>query len=77
MIFSWGNTRLVLGDDGQKKVLPADEGKFDPKSIPLKKWSDHENEVWETGSAETKSTAITASTTHRTSSGMFTPLHLF
>ncbi|KAI9264665.1 chitin synthase-domain-containing protein [Helicostylum pulchrum] len=71
--FSWGNTRLVLDDDGQKKVLPADEGKFDPKSIPLKKWSDHENEVWETGSAETKGTTITSSTTQRTTSGMIPP----
>ncbi|EPB90320.1 hypothetical protein HMPREF1544_02845 [Mucor circinelloides 1006PhL] len=68
--FSWGNTRLVLGDDGQKKVLPADEGKFDPKSIPLKKWSDHENELWETGSAETRGTTITSSTTRRTASGL-------
>lgn len=71
--FSWGNTRLVLGDDGQKKVLPADEGKFDPKSIPLKKWSDHENEVWETGSVETKETTITSSTTHRTATGIMPP----
>ncbi|KAI8646031.1 chitin synthase-domain-containing protein [Parasitella parasitica] len=68
--FSWGNTRLVLGDDGQKKMLPADEGKFDPKSIPLKKWSDHENELWETGSAETRGTTITSSTTRRTASGL-------
>jgi chitin synthase len=69
--FSWGNTRLVLGDDGQKKVLPADEGKFDPKSVPLKKWSDHENEVWETGSSETKGTILTSSsTTHRSVGAM-------
>jgi chitin synthase len=68
--FSWGNTRVVLGDDGQKKVLPSDEGKFDPKSIPLKKWSDHENELWESGSVETKGTSVTSSTTRRTASGM-------
>ncbi|KAI7902715.1 P-loop containing nucleoside triphosphate hydrolase protein [Cokeromyces recurvatus] len=68
--FSWGNTRVVLGDDGQKKVLTVEEGKFDPKSIPLKKWNEHENEIWETGSVETKGTAITASTTHRTAAGV-------
>ncbi|KAI9485691.1 MAG: chitin synthase-domain-containing protein [Benjaminiella poitrasii] len=68
--FSWGNTRVVLGDDGMKKVLPVDEGKFDPKSIPLKKWSEHENELWETGSAETKGTTITASTARRTAAGI-------
>ncbi|KAI8988154.1 chitin synthase-domain-containing protein [Mycotypha africana] len=68
--FSWGNTRVVLGDDGSKKVLPTDEGNFDPKSIPLKKWSDHENELWETGSAETKGTTITSSTIRRTANGL-------
>ena len=24
-----------------------DEGKFDPRSIPLKSWNDHENELWD------------------------------
>jgi hypothetical protein len=24
-----------------------DEGKFDPKSIPLKSWNDYENELWD------------------------------
>jgi chitin synthase len=32
----------------------------------LKKWIDHENELWETGSAETKGTSLTSSTTRRT-----------
>ncbi|CEG77941.1 Putative Chitin synthase [Rhizopus microsporus] len=68
--FSWGNTRVVLGEDGQKKVLPADEGTFDPKAIPLKKWSDHENELWESGSVETKGTTIT-STSRRTANNPY------
>ncbi|KAL0092090.1 chitin synthase-domain-containing protein, partial [Phycomyces blakesleeanus] len=63
--FSWGNTRVVVGEGGQKKALPVDEGRFDPKTIPLKKWSDHENEIWESGSIETKVTAVTA-TSRRT-----------
>ncbi|KAI8376017.1 chitin synthase-domain-containing protein [Radiomyces spectabilis] len=63
--FSWGNTRLVVGEDGQKKALPVDEGHFDPKTIPLKKWNDHESELWETGSIETKGTSVTA-TSRRT-----------
>ncbi|KAG0202582.1 hypothetical protein BGX28_004928 [Mortierella sp. GBA30] len=48
--FSWGNTRLVVGEKGRKKAVSADqmEGKmFDPKSIPQKKWSDYEQELWE------------------------------
>jgi len=44
--FSWGSTRLVVGDKG-KKVVIHDEGKFDPKSIPLKSWNDYENELWD------------------------------
>lgn len=72
--FSWGNTRVVLGDDGQKKLLPADEGKFDPKCIPLKKWSDHENELWESGSVETKGTTITSASRRTTgNNGPYTP----
>ncbi|KAI9591605.1 chitin synthase-domain-containing protein [Syncephalis fuscata] len=40
--FSWGNTRLVVGDKGDKKYISADNEKFDPRSIPRKKWSDYE-----------------------------------
>lgn len=39
--FSWGSTRLVVGDRG-KKIVIHDEGKFDPKSIPMKSWNDYE-----------------------------------
>lgn len=39
--FSWGSTRLVVGEKG-KKIVIHDEGKFDPKSIPLKSWNDYE-----------------------------------
>ncbi|RXW18316.1 hypothetical protein EST38_g7538 [Candolleomyces aberdarensis] len=44
--FSWGQTRMVLGESG-KKLIVHDEGKFDPKAIPLKSWSDYENELWD------------------------------
>ncbi|KAI0074333.1 glycosyltransferase family 2 protein [Panus rudis PR-1116 ss-1] len=44
--FSWGQTRIVLGESG-KKLVVHDEGKFDPRSIPLKSWSDYENELWD------------------------------
>ncbi|KXN87631.1 Chitin synthase 8 [Leucoagaricus sp. SymC.cos] len=44
--FSWGQTRIVLGESG-KKVVVHDEGKFDPRAIPLKSWSDYENELWD------------------------------
>jgi len=45
--FSWGNTRLVVGDKGKKKFVAEEEDKFDPKSIPRKKWQEHEQEMWE------------------------------
>ncbi|KAJ7164534.1 glycosyltransferase family 2 protein [Mycena filopes] len=44
--FSWGQTRVVLGESG-KKMIVHDEGKFDPRVIPLKSWSDYENELWD------------------------------
>ncbi|KAK5369573.1 hypothetical protein LTR20_006298 [Exophiala xenobiotica] len=44
--FSWGNTRLVTGEMG-KQVLISDEGKFDPDSIPKKKWEEYQAELWD------------------------------
>jgi len=44
--FSWGSTRLVVGEKG-KKIVIHDEGKFDPRSIPLKSWNDYEDELWD------------------------------
>jgi len=44
--FSWGNTRVVTGEKGRKVVI-TDEGKFDPESIPHKKWEEYQAELWE------------------------------
>lgn len=44
--FSWGNTRLVTGENG-KQILISDEGKFDPDSIPKKKWEEYQAELWD------------------------------
>ena len=44
--FSWGNTRVVTGEKG-KKVVITDEGKFDPSTIPRKKWEEYQAELWE------------------------------
>ena len=48
--FSWGNTRMVTGEKG-KQVLVSDEGKFDPDSIPKKRWEEYQAELWEAASA--------------------------
>jgi chitin synthase len=44
--FSWGNTRVVTGEKGRKVVI-SDEGKFDPTTIPRKKWEDYQAELWD------------------------------
>ena len=44
--FSWGSTRVVTGEKGRKVVI-SDEGKFDPASIPKKKWEEYQAELWE------------------------------
>ncbi|RMZ70114.1 chitin synthase [Pyrenophora seminiperda CCB06] len=44
--FSWGNTRVVTGEKGQKVVV-SDEGKFDPSVIPKKRWEEYQAEMWE------------------------------
>ena len=37
--FSWGNTRLVIGEGSNKKVLMNEDEKYDDSMIPLKKFS--------------------------------------
>ena len=44
--FSWGNTRLVTGERGQQ-IIVSDEGKFDPNSIPRKRWEEYQAELWD------------------------------
>ncbi|TPX21598.1 hypothetical protein DIZ76_015557 [Coccidioides immitis] len=39
--FSWGNTRIVLGEKGDKRVVAVDDEGFDPRSIPLQRWDDY------------------------------------
>jgi chitin synthase len=39
--FSWGNTRVVVGDGGKAQVISQDA--FDPTDIPLIRWKEFEN----------------------------------
>lgn len=39
--FSWGNTRVVIGEKGQKQIVAEDEGEYNPRSIPLQRWDDY------------------------------------
>ncbi|KAJ2181539.1 hypothetical protein GGF45_001469 [Coemansia sp. RSA 551] len=42
--FSWGNTRVVVGD-GKRKIIIEDDKPFDPSSIPQRKWMEYEKEL--------------------------------
>jgi chitin synthase len=44
--FSWGNTRVITGEKGRKVVI-SDEGKFDPATIPKKRWEEYQAELWD------------------------------
>ncbi|KAI8379313.1 chitin synthase-domain-containing protein [Radiomyces spectabilis] len=48
--FSWGNTRVVVGDK-KKQIIVTDDEKFDEKMIPLKRWAQYEMELWESKTA--------------------------
>ncbi|KZF23502.1 glycosyltransferase family 2 protein [Xylona heveae TC161] len=39
--FSWGSTRIVIGEKGNKQIVAVEEEKFDPRSIPLQRWDDY------------------------------------
>jgi chitin synthase len=39
--FSWGSTRIVLGEKGTKRVVAVEDEAFDPRSIPLQRWDDY------------------------------------
>lgn len=38
--FSWGNTRIVIGEKGNRQIVAVDDERFDPRSVPLQTW-DH------------------------------------
>ncbi|OAD01594.1 glycosyltransferase family 2 protein, partial [Mucor lusitanicus CBS 277.49] len=59
--FSWGNTRVVVGDS-QRKIIVTDEEKFDEKMIPMKKWSVYEQELWEMQSHRSGESGLTGNT---------------
>ncbi|KAJ2151258.1 hypothetical protein J3F82_003460, partial [Coemansia sp. RSA 637] len=42
--FSWGNTRVVVGD-GKKTKYVAEVEEFDPSIIPLRKWDEYREEI--------------------------------
>lgn len=39
--FSWGNTRIVIGEKGNKQIVALEEEDFNPRSVPLQRWDDY------------------------------------
>ena len=39
--FSWGNTRIVIGEKGTKQIIAMQDDGFDPRSIPMQRWDDY------------------------------------
>lgn len=39
--FSWGNTRVVIGEKGDRRMVAVGDEPFDPRSIPLQRWDDY------------------------------------
>ena len=39
--FSWGNTRIVIGEKGNKQIIALEDEGFDPRSVPLQRWDDY------------------------------------
>jgi len=58
--FGWGNTRLVIGEGKDKKVIINEDEKFDDSMIPLKKFSEYEAEAWETGTRHSDETGYSS-----------------
>ncbi|KAJ1719248.1 hypothetical protein LPJ53_005956 [Coemansia erecta] len=44
--FSWGNTRIVVGDDGKRQIFVKDEEPFNPDEIQMRTWAEYEGEIF-------------------------------
>ena len=39
--FTWGSTRIVIGEKGNKQIVALEDEGFNPRSIPLQRWDDY------------------------------------
>ncbi|KAI1201372.1 chitin synthase [Nemania serpens] len=67
--FNWGNTRVVAGEKG-KKVVISDEGKFDPASIPRKRWEEYQAELWDAQTSKEDTRSEISGFSYATKPGM-------
>ncbi|EPQ25956.1 uncharacterized protein PFL1_06412 [Pseudozyma flocculosa PF-1] len=58
--FSWGNTRIVVGEKGAKKIIAGtDDEPYDDSMIPVKKFSEYQRDVWDQGGAPSVRSGMT------------------
>jgi chitin synthase len=67
--FNWGNTRVVAGEKGNKVVI-SDEGKFDPASIPRKRWEEYQAELWDAQTSKEDTRSEVSGFSYATKPGM-------
>jgi chitin synthase len=69
-----GSTRVAQGEGG-KTVIISEEGRFDPRSIPKRKWEEYQADMWERNggqdAARSEISTVTGRQSMRTS--MFVP----
>jgi chitin synthase len=65
-----GSTRVAQGEGG-KTVIISDEGRFDPRSIPKRKWEDYQVDILEREVAKSEISSVSGRQSMRTS--MFVP----
>jgi chitin synthase len=60
--FSWGTTRIVVGEKGNKKIVAGtDDEPYHDSMIPYKKFSEYQREVWDKGSVRSGATSLSGS----------------
>eukprot|EP00835_Amoeboradix_gromovi_P000508 NODE_18_length_40692_cov_0.469183.p1 type:complete len:1757 gc:universal NODE_18_length_40692_cov_0.469183:18524-13254(-) len=52
--FSWGNTRIVIGEGSKQQIHTRDNEVFDIQQIPHKKFSDYERQLWDEEESKTQ-----------------------
>lgn len=55
----WGNTRIVVGEGKNKKILAGDDDKFDDSMIPMRKFNEYQQAAWNTHQMGTSPGATT------------------
>lgn len=70
--FSWGSTRVAQGEGG-KTVIISDEGRFDPRSIPKRKWEEYQTEMLVRHGSEDAQSQVSGATRQSMRTSMFVP----